>query len=105
MEVFAGEGSSVSNKSAGEGHSSQHEDTQTGTFSTRLQDAKVTSFKCDPYPTQHGFRPYWSALCFKVSSASGRPKKAFIVVKEIEKATFEELAAYNGVEVLWQKLR
>ena len=41
-----------------------------GGFSTKLHDASVSGFKCDPYPQQGGFRPYWSALCFKVSAAA-----------------------------------
>lgn len=95
------------NKSIGEGNSSLHDETPIGlgSFSTRMQDANVTAFKCDPYPGQGNFRPYWSALCFKVSSSSGNPKKAYARMKAIETSTFEQLAKDEGMDVLWQKLR
>ena len=62
VEIGAGEekSSQASNKSIGEGNSSLHDETPIGlgSFSTRMQDAKVTAFKCDPYPGQGNFRPY-----------------------------------------------
>ena len=88
-----------------EGNASQPVDENGKKFDTRIQDAKVTAFTCDQYPSQHQYRLYWSALCQKVSAASGNPKKAFVMMNEIESLGFEELAEDNGMEVLWQKLR
>ena len=73
-------------------------------FSTKLQDQKVLNFTCDPYPTGN-FRVYWAALCMKVSSASGNPKKAYRLMKEIESSKFEDLANDHGMDSLFQKLR
>lgn len=98
--------SQTSSKTKSEGNPSQHEaPVGLGAFSTKLQDSKVTGFKCDPFPQQGNFRPYFSALCFMVSSLPGNPKKAFALMKAIETSTFEEFAQEEGMGVLWQKLR
>ena len=66
---------------------------------------KVGSMKIERYLVQGTWRRCWSNLCQSVAAASGNPKKAFRLMKVIERLRYEDLVEEHGMDTLWQKLR
>ena len=61
--------------------------------------------KVEPYPGRDKFKRYWTTLCADVSAASGNPKKAFKMMLQIEKKSYNEFENEDGMDTLWTKLR